>query len=218
MLYLPLFLSRFIVALKRENDFVGLARYHRPEDKMDLRDPIYDRLLEPKAMNAAWTALVSRYSWFKHRSVLNNFESIKKLGLEPRDPGHVGYERSRLELSQLGPLCRSIICLSPFEVELPLHGSRFCVAVHRDHLPSTVAMDYSFPDTWKDAAQLKSTSPQLDDAAIFTRVVSGAGSFACYDPIAPEYLRVWVASAPIDRPEEWPELLKIDCPDKWSYC
>jgi hypothetical protein len=184
---------------------------------MDHRDPIYDRLLEPEVMKAAREALCSQYRWFRHVSPLQNFEGIKRLGLEPRDPGFIGYQPSSLEIIRCGPNWRNIICLSPFGSDLKPHSRRFCVAIHRDHLPSRVALDYSFPDLWKNAAQFKSTMPRLTDVEIFVRVIDRASSIACYDAIPSEHLRVWVVGTPIDRPEDWPELRTTELPSEWIY-
>jgi hypothetical protein len=55
----------------------------------------------------------------------------------------------------------------------------FCAAVHRDHLPHRVAMDYSFPDTWNRAPQYSAGPPALSDTEVFLKVVEegGRGSF-----------------------------------------
>ena len=182
---------------------------------MEPRDPIYDRLLEPEAMGAAWAALISRYEWFLHRSACGNFESIQTTGLEPRKPYYPSYVLSDLELSLFGENGRNIVCVTPLGTQMNLSRPRFCVAVHRDHLPNRLALDFSFPDTWGKAARLKATSPELSDIDIFLAVVREAGSVACYDPVPPASLRVWVKGAPKNCPQEWPQLSDIGDPDEW---
>jgi hypothetical protein len=46
--------------------------------------------------------------------------------------------------------------------------------------------------------------------------VEEAASVACYDPIPPDQLRVWVEDAPKDRPDQWPPIKVVEHPGKWS--
>jgi hypothetical protein len=182
---------------------------------MDSRDRIYDRLLEPRLMSDARAALIGKYEWFLHRKCIVDFGGVKDKGLEPRDQEFYGYRPSTYERRRLGENWRNIICLGPLGTTMNLHSKRFCVAIHRDHLPNNIAMDYSFHDEWKQATRHQAGPPPLGDIEVFLKVVSESGSVACYDPIPPDALKVWVKGEPKDRPETWPKIGDVESPDEW---
>jgi hypothetical protein len=120
-------------------------------------------------------------------------------------------------MSLFGEKWRNIVCFNPLGTEMNLRCPRFCTALHRDHLPKRLALDYSMPLTWDKAARLKVLSPEGSDIDIFLAVVREAGSVASYDPVSPDLLRVWVTEAPKDEPQEWPLLAHIVSPDEWCH-
>jgi hypothetical protein len=175
---------------------------------------IHERLLSPEGMLVGRAAVVERYEWFIHATPLCKFPSIQATGLEPRQPEASHPIAEVLAARENG---QKIVCLSPHPRRHPLllnkgEGVRlFKVAVHRDDLPASVGVDWSFGGTTELAADLAEGNDKL--AEIFLRVIEDREVILSYEPIPASALRVFPKANPALPPSEWPMLMDTELAD-----
>jgi hypothetical protein len=93
----------------------------------------------------------------------------------------------------------------------PRRGEKmFAMAIHRDALPTTVTLDWTYNGTWSLPSIIKADFPGLGNEAIFCEVVARRGSVAIYQSIPRELLKVRTKGQPADDPSKWTRLVDAD--------
>jgi hypothetical protein len=170
---------------------------------------INEELLTVSGMAAARAALVAKYEWFLHIKPIRKFEIIKNGGLLPRRQGCPTHPSVAAAIS--GNVDEMIFFrpLGTFD-STPRRGEKmFAMTIHRDALPTTVTLDWTYSGTWSLASIIKTDFPGLANEAIFCEVVARRGSVAVYQSI-PRELKVWTKGRPADDPSTWPRLICAD--------
>lgn len=169
---------------------------------------IHRELMTLDGMAHARTAIVKEHPWFLHASRLRHFESVKQLGILPRNPYIDDDARDDVPSDP-----RRVICLRPIFSEVDTTPKRdhdlFVLAVRNTDLPARIGIDWSFPSCGELVDILKAERPERDSADIFAEVVRRRGSVVSYDPIPLEMLRVRLKDSPPADPDKWPHLSQV---------
>jgi hypothetical protein len=171
---------------------------------------IDEELLTRPGMAAAHAALIANYEWFLHIKPVRKFDAIKKGGLHPRSQGCP--TNQRVAAAMKGNVDEMIFFrpLGTFD-STPRRGEKmFTMAIHRDALPATLTVDWTYGGTWGLASLIKADTPALTNEVIFCEVVRRRGSVAVYQTIPREVLKVWTKGQPADDPSKWPRLICTD--------
>jgi len=176
----------------------------------DDANQLLEHYLTPAGMVEARADLCSRYEWFLHVSDVGLFDTIKKEGLKPNNPGCTPHS---LATKYLGSKAHEILCLRPLSTfdMTPRRGTyRFVLAVGNEHLPDLIGLDWSYSGAWNLACIIKSDAPKMSDAQVFCEVVRRWGSVVSYDGIPASALRVRCNEMKEDDPAEWPDLTSVE--------
>lgn len=179
--------------------------------------PLLERYLTPSGMAAARAALTERYAWFLHVSDAGLFETIKRDGLKPHNPGCAPHD---LAVKHLGDKADKILCLRPLSTfdTTPQRGkARFVLAVGKEHLPDLIGLDWSFGGVWNLAAIIQNDTPEMTDQLVFREVVRKRGSVVSYDGIPASALRVRCNGSPENDPATWPALPSAERADLHEF-
>ena len=159
--------------------------------------------------------MVKRYQWFVHSAPVSAFDSIKKIGLEPRPVRRlfqpvptVVQRRIPINFDRvvfLWPKGDSILVVGGDENE-----KLFQLGLEPADLPVRLGVDWSFDRPWERAAELRAQYPHRDIGEIFAHVAESYASFLVYDPIPPEALVVRLKGQPHNDPKDWKPLLQSD--------
>jgi len=171
---------------------------------------IVAELLTVAGMASARTALTAKYEWFLHVKPVSQFNHVKEKGLEPRNQGCTAEPEV---LAARGAGGSNIVCLRPigtFDTTPRRGNTMYMMALHRDDLPTTVGLDFSYSGTWTLPAIIKNDCPTATNDDIFCEVVRRRGSVITYEPIPKEALRVWTTGKPQNDPSQWPRLVDVE--------
>ena len=161
-------------------------------------------------MAAARAALTAKYEWFLHLKPISEFAAIKGGGIEPRSQG---CPMNKSIAAAIGKSAGKMIFLRPIGAfdSTPRRGQKlFAMALHRDALPKTLTVDWTFGGTWTLGPEIRRDAPTLSNEEIFCEVVRRRGSVAIYQAIPQNLLRVLTINVPDGAPSQWPELIKTD--------
>ena len=181
-------------------------------------DDVQDGFLAPSGMVSARAAMLRNYRWFVHTAPISAFDSINKIGLEPRRPRHWSGPPPATVIRRIGRHPDRVIFLWPKGESILSVGADegeklFRVALKPDDLPVRLGVDWSFPDAWTKAARHRNANPLRDIGEIFAFVAEECGSFVVYDPIPPEALVVCPLGGANADQSEWLPLIKCQRKD-----
>jgi hypothetical protein len=175
-------------------------------------DPFIAALVSHEGFAAARQALMASFDWFLHASHIRNFAAIRGHGLLPREPGM----RAPPEVVQaLGRPGNEIVCLRPVPTSgvMPVGGPAFILALHQEALPARVGIDWSFGD-WREYTQrIRRQHVDWQGGDVLVELVRLLDTFASYDRISVDALRICPVNAPFSPPENWPALNETDFAD-----
>jgi hypothetical protein len=174
---------------------------------------IQEELLTAAGMAAARAALIAKYEWFIHIKPVRKFEMIENGGLQPR---RQGCQTSPSVAAAISGNVDEMIFFRPLGTidSTPRRGEKvFVMAIHRDALPTTVTLDWTYGGTWSLASIIKADCPGLSNEGIFCKVVTRRGSVAVYKTIPRELLKVRTKGQPPDDPSSWSRLVDTEITD-----
>jgi len=168
---------------------------------------LHEYFLTTRGMKAVRAELCSKYEWFLHASAADAFDSIKNSGLKLYHPGTDFSVDASAVKKHFGNEKIPVVALHPQGScdALPNRGGMyFLMAVHRDNLPTTIGLDWSFGYYWGQPDEIKRREPKKTNKQIFCQVVQDSGVVVCYEPIPSAALRVWCKETLRENPASWP--------------
>ena len=162
-------------------------------------------------------AIVCRFKTIIHVSRECHIDSIRIKGLEPRfiisPPIFIREYLSEKEVK--------ILCLHPFGAsfwpgmtggalndEKASQSKRITFSFSSENLPDRIGIDwsyYSIPDYGVDWG--------FNAEDVTVKIADRRGSIVSYDPVLPQFLRVFVNGASPANPDSWPSLLSVSAAD-----
>jgi hypothetical protein len=170
-------------------------------------------LLTTAGMASARAELTKRHEWFLHAKPTSRFGEIKVYGLAPRRQDYLLNDDAKTVLSALGQNAEKIICLRPkdtFDTTPRGNELMFLMALHRDALPPTITLDWTYVGNLSLVPVLNHGHLEWTKEQIFCEVVRRRGSVVIYDHISTNALRVWAKGTDKNDPSTWPTIISVD--------
>jgi len=171
-------------------------------------DDLRLELLTPQGIALFRRTVTDHYGWFMHESAFERVDTIRREGLQPRNPG-CGVPDVVVSTFKGSD---GIVCLNPL-------GSRHAKSSHAGHifrmgiraadLPPRLGIDWSYPESWslRGVTDAQLAGFGRDGAILY--VVDDTGSIASYDPIPASVLRVCTKGKHGLFPSTWPLLSSV---------
>jgi hypothetical protein len=164
-------------------------------------------------------ALCGRYKCFLHETEKSRLESIRKAGLEVRNPGASSDDELMRKLT--GGRVNGMVCLHPLGstggVGSAGTGPYVLLAVQNSGIPEEVTLDWSFPGCWDLAPVIAKDHPQTSTEDIFLEIVRRRGSVSCLSGILPNYLFILSKGDLGSAPQRWRRLVETTDNDVVVY-
>jgi hypothetical protein len=162
-------------------------------------------------------AIIFNFAWATHISPIDHLEKIVGKDWSNRDAPILDELRGLVpepKVLCLHPLgvaaCPPAVC---YTIEARPEIERVTFAVHKDHIPRRVQLDWS--NTWPQQESLMWRNAQLPAEEIVRHVLVEIGSFVSYDAITPDKLRVFCKGSQPKNPLSWPAI--SNCTDPVTY-
>lgn len=189
---------------------------------------LIETLLTRAGMEAAQRALKDRYRWFLHVGRLDDIESYRTNGIEPRNPDLLGKLPGPDQPGKPAPDLfarllegfvgkpEEIVCLRPIDTldTTPTRpGAKFAMALRADDLPPNVSLDWSFGGVVALARDQQRVHLHWNPEHIFVDVAHRRGSIAVYDRIPASVLYVLAKGSNGYDPATWSRLKDVAIAD-----
>lgn len=165
-------------------------------------------------MDALRSSIISSFHWLLHDTARSRLDQIKLQGLKPSRQSFC----PQVIVERFGETARSILCLHPvgsFPVGPSFEGPKVRLALRSEKLPKLLSLDWSHSSSLPLADVILSECPNKSYQDIFLEVVRRHGTFAIYDAIPPNLLKV---SGHGDDPATWPDLVTAQVKDNIDRC